>query len=155
MRSGAHIAALVAVLLCGFSGGLLMKRPGGTDPMAVGLAHREAEDDEGGSASRFVELSHAVRNHEQSRSSSCPGKGCTFVQNCSGEKKSLEKQLKKKAKKLSKQLKAAEKEYLTSHSKGELKVLKLESELEGINEKNRGGGNEGFSQLDEGQSDEE
>lgn len=154
MRNASYIVALIALISCGFSKGLLMKRPGGTDPIAVGIANHEPVDNEGDAASRFVELSHAVRDQEL-LSSGCSQKGCNFVQNCSGQRKTLKEKLEKKEKKLKKQVKEASKEYMQNHTKEELSVLKLQSELNGINAAMNGNNNSEFSELDGSERDEQ
>lgn len=116
----------------------MMKRHGGTVPVAVELA-RESVDPAAVSASRFVELSHAAHKHASNPASGCLEEGCIFAGGASGAVKTQKQRLQKQAKKLKKKIAKAKKMYLENHTEEEFEVLKNESVLDALERENAGG----------------
>lgn len=133
--------ALLAATSFGFSESLMVKRSGGTDPVELELAS-QGVNTEGGSAARFVELSHAAHDNDKVSPTGCIEGGCTFLQDASGGFKTLKQQKKKRAKKLQKAVKLAKKDYLRNHTEEDYNILKLQSVLDGLERENYNGGME-------------
>lgn len=142
MRHLSRLLAFVAMLAARSCQALMMKRPGGTDPVAVELA-RESVEPTAGSASRFVELSHAAQKHESKQPAGCLEDGCVLTGVDSGVGKTQKKRLQKLAKKLHKKAAEEKKLYLENHSNEEYNVLKEQALVEALEREN--GGEEGWT----------
>lgn len=152
MRGRICIVTLLALLSAECCLSLLMKRPGGTEPVSVELAEEgvEAEAAPPSSASRFIELSHKARARK--RYSHCLEDDCRFAAQSAKTRKTKEQKLKKKAKKLEKQAKEEKKIYLKNHTEAEYEVLKYQAIVEALQRENAAapGGAEGGEEQQQG-----
>lgn len=117
----------------------MVKRSGGTDPLAVGFA-REDVDPPAASAARFVELSHG---HKERLGSDCSGDVCSFAAQGSAMMKTKAQKMRQKAKKLKKKVEKAEKKYLQNHTESELEIAEREAILQRLRSENSGGAEQG------------
>lgn len=137
MRDPTPLLAFVAIIAARSCQGLMVKRPGGTEPVAVELA-RESVEPTAGSASRFVELSHAANKHASNPTPGCLEEGCILASESTGVGKSLKKRMQKRAKQLKNRVAEQKKIYLENHNEDQYNVLKEEAVLEALERENAG-----------------
>ncbi|CDJ34448.1 uncharacterized protein EMH_0062900 [Eimeria mitis] len=132
MRGRITLLVLVAFLSADVSLSLLMKRPGGTEPVSVDLAEEgvEVTSPPAVSASRFINLSHNARG--RNRSPYCLEDDCAFAVHSAHARKTKAQKLKKKAKKLENKAKELKKLYLQNHTEEEYQVLKYGSLVDAL-----------------------
>ncbi|CDI85332.1 hypothetical protein, conserved [Eimeria praecox] len=156
MRSRVSFVALVAFLSVEGGLSLMMKRPGGTEPVSVELAEEGVETATDvvapPSPSRFIDLSHKARGRK--RSPHCLDEDCEFVVQSARARKTQQQKLKKKAKKLEKKAKKEKEIYLQNHTEEEYQVLKYQAIVDALQKENAaaaGGGEGGGEEAQQGQ----